>query len=45
MGEVHYENKLFQADKTPKRINYIEQILGVVNYENQRFLLFLKGLY
>ena len=31
---------MFQAEKTPELIQYMEQISDVVEYENQRFLLF-----
>jgi hypothetical protein len=32
--------KMIQAEKTPELMQYMEKISGVVEYENQRFLLF-----
>lgn len=31
---------MIQAEKTPELMQYMEQISRVVEYENQRFLLF-----
>ncbi len=32
--------KMIQAEKIPELMQYMEKISGVVEYENQRFLLF-----